>query len=697
MASNGGPNDFGYVFKVKPDGSGYAILHDFCQACVEGTHPYGSLISDGTFLYGMTRIGGLNNSGTIFRIKPDGTGFAKLHEFDVLGLDGYYPLGNLFSDGTFLYGTTSVGGTNNLGTIFKMKPDATGYIKMFEFAGANGKYPQGSLISDGTFLYGMTSQGGTNDSGAIFKIKPDGTGYVKLLDFAGGANGKKPQGSLLSVGTFFYGMTIAGGMNDSGIIFKIKPDGSGFVKLHDFAIGSDGSSPYGSLISDGTFLYGMTYQGGANNLGVLFKMKLDGSGYSKLLDFDGSNGQYPYGSLLYSGGFLYGMTYQGGTANDGVVFKYAVINVSASMLGNPICSNQCLGSAGTSISNGTPPYTYLWSTSPAQTTSTATGLCAATYTVTVSDNSGSAWDTVKINPLPQPSAPSICAVTVDSLSQYNIIVWDKTSFQITDTCMVYRDIANNNYALIGKVPYNSLSMFTDTVRTLYAANGDPNISSWKYKIAVKDTCGNISVKSPFHKSLFTQNNTGNFSWNNYQIEGQPLPVPALSNYLFQRDNLSNGNWVTIQTLSASSNAYTDPQYSTYQSTASWRAATSWSISCTPTLVKNPQSMATTINNSKSNSFKTNATTSANELSLQNSISIFPNPSNGEFKIQSSKFQVKGLEVYNVYGEKVQSEIIFGASCVIHCALPNGIYFAHIKTEICPDSYRDAVKKIIINR
>ena len=73
--------------------------------------------------------------------------------------------------------------------------------KILDFANTtNGSYPVGSLISDGTFLYGMTSAGGINNKGTIFKIMPDGTGYSKLLDFAGLSNGSSPLASLLLEG-----------------------------------------------------------------------------------------------------------------------------------------------------------------------------------------------------------------------------------------------------------------------------------------------------------------------------------------------------------------------------------------------------------------------------------------------------------------------------------------------------------------
>ncbi len=314
-------DDRGTIFKIMPDGTGFAMLWNFPEAA-NGRSPRGSLISDGTFLYGMTRGGGTNNLGTIFKIMPDGTGYAKLLDFAGVA-NGSTPYGSLISDGTFLYGMTVGGGTNGLGTIFKIMPDGTGYAMLLDFAGAaNGRFPNGSLISDGTFLYGMTGYYDINDKGTIFKIMPDGTGYTKLLDFTGATNGSGPYGSLISVGTFLYGMTSWGGTNDLGTIFKIMPDGTGYAKLLEFAGTADGDSPFGSLISDGTFLYGMTSGGGTNGLGALFKIKPDGTGYARLLDFAGAaNGSSPGGSLISDGTFLYGMTVDGGTNDMGTIFK----------------------------------------------------------------------------------------------------------------------------------------------------------------------------------------------------------------------------------------------------------------------------------------------------------------------------------------------------------------------------------------
>ncbi|MFN6037662.1 MAG: PKD-like domain-containing protein, partial [Bacteroidota bacterium] len=220
--------------------------------------------------------------------------------------------------------------------------------------------------------------------------------------------------------------------------------------------------------------------------------------------------------------------------------------------------------ASSSVQNGT----YLWSNGVSGTTNIVTN--SGTYNVTVTDPATSCSSTSGPFVVAGSSAPApeICVATVDSLSLNNIIYWDKTNYGPMDTFVVYRDISNNNFMPIGKVSYNSLSEFVDTVRTLYSANGDPNVSSWRYKLSVIDSCGNESPMSPYHQTMFMQSTLGNFSWNHYQVEGQPAPVPALQNYFFNRDNLSNGNWNLIQTLSASSTAFTDPSYNTYQSTGS---------------------------------------------------------------------------------------------------------------------------------
>src|ERR1051326_278287 len=172
------------------------------------------------------------------------------------------------------------------------------------------------------------------------------------------------------------------------------------------------------------------------------------------------------------------------------------------------------------VYGGAPPLTYAWSNGA--TTQTINNINTGYYTVTVSDHYGCTATTSPFLPLASIPQPFICMVTVDSLSQYNVIMWDKTSYNYTDTFIVCREITTNNYLRIGTVPYDSLSEFIDTVRTKYFPNtGDPNAGTYRYKIKVNDSCGTDSTGStfsPYHNTIFMTNNNGNFSWQFYTIE-----------------------------------------------------------------------------------------------------------------------------------------------------------------------------------
>ncbi len=352
FGGGGSSNYLGTIFKIKPDGSAYQQLHAFAGYPSDGQNPMGSLVSDGTFLYGMTINGGGNGIGTIFKIMPDGSGYAKMMDFD--SISGYKPYASLMFDGNYLYGTTGFGGLYGKGVVFKIKTDGSGYTKILNFQGnPDGANPTGSLISDGTYLYGTTSAGGFSSNpycgsfgcGTLFKIKPDGSGYVKIYDFLGhSVDGESPIKDLLFDGTFLYGLTFSGGTNHKGSIFKIMPDGSAYTKLFDFdghTGTASGSQPYGSLISDGTYLYGTCEYGGSLNpscmgqsCGTLFKIKLDGSGFTKLVTFNGNNGSNPKSSLVSDGTFFYGTTSRGGLNNGGTIFKFPTSSVGLETLDN---------------------------------------------------------------------------------------------------------------------------------------------------------------------------------------------------------------------------------------------------------------------------------------------------------------------------------------------------------------------------
>jgi uncharacterized repeat protein (TIGR03803 family) len=327
MTEAGGAGGLGTIIKIETDGSGYTVLHEFFGGADDGATPWGSLVVAGTTLYGMTQNGGNRNMGTIFKIETDGSGYTLLHEFDCDVDSGGYPYGSLILSGSTLYGMAPGGGSSYMGTIFKIETDGSGFTLLHKFTNvaSDPRSPYGSLILSGSTLYGMTRLGGTGDWGTIFKIQTDGSSYSLLHVFAGGANdGGSPYADLILSGTTIYGMTSRGGDVDYGSVFKIQTNGTGYSLLHEFAGGaSDGLRPYGSLIISGSTLYGMTYFGGDGNLGTIFRIEADGSQFSLLHKFAGGadDGAYPYGSLILSGLNFYGMTRNGGDSDAGVIFS----------------------------------------------------------------------------------------------------------------------------------------------------------------------------------------------------------------------------------------------------------------------------------------------------------------------------------------------------------------------------------------
>jgi uncharacterized repeat protein (TIGR03803 family) len=330
MTRNGGASNSGTIFSINTNGTNYTLLHSFAGGGTDGAYPQGSLILSGSTLYGMTYEGGDSNRGTIFSIGTDGNNFTLLREFAGGGADGASPQGSLILSGSTLFGMTSLGGDSNLGTVFSIATDGNNFTLLREFAGggADGASPQGSLILSGSTLFGMTSEGGDSTTGTVFSIGTDGNNFTLLREFAGGGtDGASPYGSLILSSSTLFGMTSEGGDSGSGTIFSIGTDGNNFTLLREFAGGaSDGASPYGSLILSSGTLYGLTNEGGDSGNGTVFSIGTGGNNFTLLYELAGgaSDGAYPYGSLILSSNKLFGMTNEGGDNNRGIIFSLEI-------------------------------------------------------------------------------------------------------------------------------------------------------------------------------------------------------------------------------------------------------------------------------------------------------------------------------------------------------------------------------------
>ncbi|MCX6979247.1 MAG: cadherin-like beta sandwich domain-containing protein [Verrucomicrobia bacterium] len=327
--ASGGAGTGGAIFKMTAAGALTTLVKlPANSATYGGRSPQAELVqgTDGNF-YGTTYYGGANELGTIFKMTPAGL-TTTLIEFTGNGSSnkGASPQAGLVQgrDGNF-YGTTSFGGANGYGTVFKMTP-AGGLTTLVEFtwngASNKGTYPNATLIqgSDDNF-YGTTTGGGASNFGTVFKMTPAGA-LTTLVEFDSTNHiGLNPESALVQgVDGNYFGTTYFGGTTNFGTVFKITPTGvlTTLVEFTNSGATNKGAYPKGLIQgSDGNF-YGTTWGGGASAFGTVFKMTPAGV-LTTLVEFAGNatpnRGSGPNGLVQGSDGNFYGTTYWGGDAN----------------------------------------------------------------------------------------------------------------------------------------------------------------------------------------------------------------------------------------------------------------------------------------------------------------------------------------------------------------------------------------------
>ena len=321
---------------VKRKQLAFSSLYAFGGPPQDGAVPSSGFVNvDGVF-YGTTFDGGTNNLGSIFKVTPAGSE-TMLYSFKG-GLDGANPSGTLVAIGNTLYGTTVIGGKPSCpdsgagcGTVFAITTSGQERVLHAFNGGTDGEGVFAGLIESGGVLYGTTGSGGdvscpngTLGCGTIFRITPSGDETV-IYAFKGRKDGAFPQASLVEFGGSLFGTTGMGGSDDAGTVFKISSGGREKV-LHSFQT-SDGYQPLAPLTRFKKKFYGTTSLGGATGNGTVFQITESGNTKAIYSFVGGSNdGSYPTAPLTVYKGLLYGDTLRGGTG-DGIVFKITVSGV----------------------------------------------------------------------------------------------------------------------------------------------------------------------------------------------------------------------------------------------------------------------------------------------------------------------------------------------------------------------------------
>jgi uncharacterized repeat protein (TIGR03803 family) len=312
------------------------------------------LISSGNTLYGTTAFGG-GGDGTVFAVNTDGSGLQTLRSFSSADrTNGVEVFGGLVLSDDKLFGTTAYGGAHSAGTIFKLNTNGDAFTNLYSFAfmpipsytNSDGAWPNAGLTLLGNTLYGTASHGGGSGNGTVFAINTDGSGFTVLHAFtATASDGSGPFGGLISLGNTLYGTTANGGSSGNGTVFAINSDGTAFTNLYSFTGGSDGGNPHGALALSGGTLYGTANSGGSSSNGTVFAINIDGTEFRTVHSFSSlstdssgnyvnSDGANPIADLLLLGNNLYGTATSGGAYGNGTIFAVSTNGTGFSTLHN---------------------------------------------------------------------------------------------------------------------------------------------------------------------------------------------------------------------------------------------------------------------------------------------------------------------------------------------------------------------------
>ena len=264
----GGPADAGTVFEIARGSNTITTLVAFDGA--DGQAPAGTLVRDSSGdLYGTTYQGGNKNDGTVFEIPKGATTVSTLASFD--GTNGSFPLSGVSMDlSGNLYGTTVRGGGS--GGVFELARGSSTITTLASFSprGTDGAYPDASVtLDEWGNIYGTSSEGGADADGTVFKLTanaavalapaggPNPSNSNHLLTFTATVTGGAPDGEIVNlVDTTNNNAVVATGTLSNGSATLTVPAGTFAVGVHNLiaAYGGDAnfaaaeSAPYAQTV-----------------------------------------------------------------------------------------------------------------------------------------------------------------------------------------------------------------------------------------------------------------------------------------------------------------------------------------------------------------------------------------------------------------------------------------------------------------
>ncbi len=321
----------GFLFSTDSSGNALQVQYSFPVTVFGGVPANLEMVPYNGKLYGTTTIGGVNNAGTIFEYDPLTNIYTKRFDFGPnLSATGGTPRGSLLLYNNKFYGLAASYGASAMGCLFEWDPATGVYTKKFDFNNGSfpGNGPYNSLRLMNGKMYGTTAFGGSSDLGMVFEWDPATNTSVKLFELTG-SNGRGFYNNVTVYNNKIYCMSHQAADNGYGALYVIDPSlpyGSNTVTIKVFDAVSGGIPNNNEMIVYNNKLYGCLSQGGANSGGSLFELDPASNTFTRLYSFQTATGRNPVGKLVLNGTKFLGLCSEGGLNNLGVIYEWDPAN-----------------------------------------------------------------------------------------------------------------------------------------------------------------------------------------------------------------------------------------------------------------------------------------------------------------------------------------------------------------------------------
>jgi hypothetical protein len=267
------------------------------------------------------------------------------------------------------------------------------------------------------------------------------------------------------------------------------------------------------------------------------------------------------------------------------------------------------------------------------------------------------------------TTPEICMITVDSITNQSIIVWEKDVTNAITGYGIYKETSfnSNNFQQIAVVAYDSLSEYVDI-------NSNAEILAERYRISIIDSCGGETSLSDVARAIGLKVFPGlgvqrSLSWNAYVGSNQNITLYKIYS------GPSYSQLTLLDAVSANISNYLDVSPVNGLNTV-YRVYADLSSPCESTRAIRNRSISNGTGNIQQPFVQ-----SINEVTVFDAFdfTIMPNPNNGVFTllINTALYKANSLiRVYDMLGNEVHTATLQNnKNMQLNLShLNNGVYF-----------------------